>query len=528
MIRLESAHIEEVRGIRKLDIDFAKATFAISGPNGSGKSGVIDAIEFGLTGDIGRLSGKGSKQLSIKEHGPHVDKVKFPDAAFVTLKVFFPALNRGGSITRKVSAPRMPKIEPNDPAMIAAFQEVSEHPEITLSRREVLQYIITEPSKRSQDIQIILKLDGIGDTRASLYTAQNKLKTAQNNADHDAGERQKALRRHLNIEEFRSADVLEAVNKRRVEIDLSPIDKLEAKTKLDDGVKTGERAQAFNKASSLRELNAASDALAGIAAVGRKETLTILDGLTRLERDPALLNALQRRAFLEKGLLLVDGPACPLCDRDWEDEGALRDHLRAKLEKSKEAGKLHETLLRAGADLGREATRIAGLIAPAVKLAASEQEAVRAAQLSAWIKDLDQLRASLTTFDGLARSKDRIEKGWFDLPKDVPEALKALLAKIEAKPDQSVRLDAQTFLSLAQERMEDYRQVQRALREATRAASQAKAAHDTYCRVMEAQLNKLYEDVQEDFCDFYRLINEGDEEQFTANSGRRLASWIWT
>ena len=43
MIKLETAHIEEVRGIRKLDIDFAKGTFAISGPNGSGKSGVIDA-----------------------------------------------------------------------------------------------------------------------------------------------------------------------------------------------------------------------------------------------------------------------------------------------------------------------------------------------------------------------------------------------------------------------------------------------------------------------------------------------------
>ena len=51
-MKLESAHIEEVRGIRKLDINYKKGTFAISGPNGSGKSGVIDAIEFGLTGQI--------------------------------------------------------------------------------------------------------------------------------------------------------------------------------------------------------------------------------------------------------------------------------------------------------------------------------------------------------------------------------------------------------------------------------------------------------------------------------------------
>src|SRR6266567_4864657 len=103
-----------MRGIRKLDIDFGKKTFAISGPNGSGKSGVIDAIEFGLTGQIGRLTGPGTGGLSVSEHGPHVDKTKFPDAAFVVLKVSLPALKKTATITRKVSAPKKPKIEPSD------------------------------------------------------------------------------------------------------------------------------------------------------------------------------------------------------------------------------------------------------------------------------------------------------------------------------------------------------------------------------------------------------------------------------
>src|SRR5881396_3511013 len=103
VIKLETAHIEQVRGIRNLDIDFGKSTFAISGPNGSGKSGVIDAIEFGLTGQIGRLTGRGTKGLSVLEHGPHVDKIKFPDAAFVQLRVFLPGLNKSATITRKVS-----------------------------------------------------------------------------------------------------------------------------------------------------------------------------------------------------------------------------------------------------------------------------------------------------------------------------------------------------------------------------------------------------------------------------------------
>jgi DNA repair exonuclease SbcCD ATPase subunit len=108
MIKLESAHIEEVRGIRKLDIDFRKGTFAILGPNGSGKSGVIDAIEFGLTGQIGRLTGRGTKSLSVAEHGPHVDKTKFPDAAFVELKVFLPGIGKSATITTETKIIRLP------------------------------------------------------------------------------------------------------------------------------------------------------------------------------------------------------------------------------------------------------------------------------------------------------------------------------------------------------------------------------------------------------------------------------------
>jgi hypothetical protein len=83
---------KKLKGIRKLELNFGKHTFAISGPNGSRKSRIIDAIEFGLTGQMGRLSGRGTKGLSIGQHGPHVDKVKFPDTAFVRLKSTLPII----------------------------------------------------------------------------------------------------------------------------------------------------------------------------------------------------------------------------------------------------------------------------------------------------------------------------------------------------------------------------------------------------------------------------------------------------
>lgn len=56
MIKVCNLHIEEFRGIRDLDLDMDGSSFVVVGPNGSGKSGVVDAIDFVLTGNVTRLS----------------------------------------------------------------------------------------------------------------------------------------------------------------------------------------------------------------------------------------------------------------------------------------------------------------------------------------------------------------------------------------------------------------------------------------------------------------------------------------
>ncbi|HZL31582.1 MAG TPA: ATP-binding protein [Pseudolabrys sp.] len=55
MIRIETIEIVEFHGIRNLTLSLNKKNFGICGPNGTGKSGVVDAIEFALTGNITRL-----------------------------------------------------------------------------------------------------------------------------------------------------------------------------------------------------------------------------------------------------------------------------------------------------------------------------------------------------------------------------------------------------------------------------------------------------------------------------------------
>lgn len=516
MIKLESAYIEEVRGIRKLAIDFQKGTFAISGPNGSGKSGVIDAIEFGLTGQIGRLTGRGTKGLSIAEHGPHVDKTKFPDAAFVKLRVFLPALGKSATITRKVSVPTKPKIAPADDDVKAALAEIADHPEITLSRRDILRFILVEPAKRSEEIQTLLKLDEIGLTRAALSAAQNRLQNQLRTEKALEESSCSALLLHLQIATLRSEDLLEAVNQRRKLLGLPEISELTADTKLDAGLSAAATGPDFNKQSALRDLNALAEAAKGFPDLAKAEVETILGDLERLESDSALLAAMQRRAFIEKGLELVDGPACPLCDTHWDDEQHLRDHLKAKLAKSTEAQKIQDGMLQKGAAVAQAAIRVAGLLGPAQKVAEGQGEGAIAQMLAAWKADLDGLTASLTTFDGLIGLKERLTTGFLATPKAFPKGLSDLIEKVMAKPDQTAALDAQTFLTTAQLRLGDYREARRKNEAAEIACATAKEAYETYCAVLEEELNALYDEVEKDFSTFYRAINEDDESTFTA------------
>src|SRR5436853_1898946 len=94
MIKVESLTIKEFRGIRDLSLDFKGKNFGICGPNGTGKSGIVDALEFALTGNVSRLSGEGRGEVSLREHGPHVDKRNDPESARVSVTVAIPKLKK--------------------------------------------------------------------------------------------------------------------------------------------------------------------------------------------------------------------------------------------------------------------------------------------------------------------------------------------------------------------------------------------------------------------------------------------------
>lgn len=516
MIRLEHAHIEEMRGIRNLDIAFDQKTFSISGPNGSGKSGVIDAVEFGLTGRISRLTGTGTKSLSIAEHGPHVDRVRFPDAALVRLKVYFPALKKSATITRKVSAPKKPKIEPADPVIKAAFEQLADHPEIALSRRDILRFILVEPSRRAEEVQAILKLEEIGERRAVLNSAQNRVNVQKRTTEAQFHAARSSLLTHMQIPSVKIDDLLAAANARRKLLGLPPLDQLTPDTRLDAGLTSISSEPAFNKQSALRDLAAMAETRKQLPELAKEAVTALLAAINTLAEDAALLTSLRRRTLVEQGMELIDGAHCPLCDSPWESERHLRDHLAIKLEKSNEAQRLQKDLFANASLLDQAASGWLSQLTAIRRLAAALKDEAFGAAIDQWTRELAALQGSLRSLDGLRSISGRLASGWHVVPQSFDEAATSFAKMVAELPDQTATVDAQTFLSSAQMRLADFRESVRADKAADIAVAAATCAYTTYCDVMDAELEALYDDVQQDFSTFYRLINEDDEGEFTA------------
>lgn len=516
MIKITSAHIEEFRGIRKLDINLAQKSFAVSGPNGSGKSGVIDAIEFALTGQIGRLTGTGTKGLSLADHGPHVDFIKFPDAAFVELEVSFPSLGKSAKLTRKVSAPKKPKIEPNDPDIVAILDEVAQHPEITLARRAILKFILVEPTKRSQQIQEILKIDELGQTRSALNTASGKLDRAAIAAERDAQSKKQTLLQHLGIASLSAAEMLGAVNAKRELLGLSVHDAMTADTIIDQGLAEPTNEQSLNKSAALIELDKLTKMIAGYGQAKSPDAGALVAQIEQLENDAQLLVSLQQRELVERGLKLVDGPACPMCDHQWPDEAHLLSHLHAKQQKSKAAGELKQTLTDHATSLSTDVGDLKALLLEAHRIAKVESAADMLASVVTWGKDLASLQERLKSFSTILELKDRLTSGWPAIPEGFETKLAAFVDAIRAKPDQSASLAAQSFLINAEQRFKDYKTARQIETESQKARDAGKVAYDAWCAAMESELDALYEAVEDDFSNFYRLLNDGDEQKFVA------------
>ncbi len=522
MIQIEEIEIVEFRGIRHLKRALGRKSFGIAGPNGTGKSGIVDAIEFALTGNITRLGGAGTAELSVKAHAPHVDANKKPEKALVRLKVYVPSLKKSFAIERTVKNAGTAELKPSNTETKAILAQLETHPEFALSRREIIKYVLVPAGKRSQYVQELLRLAELEKVRMSLQRVANDAKRDQVRTEAEDRRTKADFFKHLGFANPKKSDLLDGVNARRAVLKLEPITDLAPKNALKAGVnvETGQGLQPpkFSKLGAKGDLELFMQQLAApqeaAIAGGKADSVT---ALTQLTNDPALLKIVKQRALIERGLELVEEDACPLCDITW-DVALLTEHLHEKIAKADAAAAILQQLAVAVEPLVVHLQAIMREAGKVTEWCEKATPPIDAAPLRAYAKAVSGDRAVL---DKVVRDPAAIADalqalGRLDAPSppELLDATNGLTAYIDTLADPSKEEEAKEFLIVAQEKYDQCRKTQRDLTDAMQQAETAAAVLSHYGMVSTTILEGIYDKVQKDFTDYYSFINRDDEAKF--------------
>lgn len=517
MIVLNRLTVREFRGIRELTLDLNGKSFAVCGPNGTGKSGIVDAIEFVLTGSISRLVGEGRGDLSIAKHAPHVDSRDNPERAEVSAEVYIPSLDKTATITRSVKRAQSPTITPDSSDVADVFAVVGGHPEFVLSRREIIKYVLATPGKRAEEVSALLHLERVTTVRQALQKASNAAARAAKTTAIQATEAKARLMAALGIAVLSVDGALEAANTRRSVLGLQQLTELTETTSLKDGAQSGTpgatprvlKPQAQADIERLRDI---------LVELGAPETAEILSSsrtaLSELQKEPLVVDGVQRDKFIKAGLELLDGDTCPFCGTTWKlDE--LKAHVAAKVAQLEAVARRKGEVEKALEPIVEIATRliealgtlqvVGSRLPKALPLRALAVQKGAVASAKAALEEVVPVAAALSGIDALT-----------GVAVGVADDLAALETRVSELPELSAGDSALQWLAVAQERLEGYREAK--CRERTD-ATQAKIAMQvfgTFSATADAELARIYSEVEKEFAALYAAINPDDEGEFQA------------
>ncbi len=518
MIRIQKVVVNEFRGVRRQTFELNGENFAICGPNGTGKSGIVDAVEFALTGNISRLSGEGTGNLSVPKHGPHVDSCERPDQAYVELTVTIVSSGKQVTIYRSIKNAAKPKITPDDAEVRAVLEHINEHPEFVLSRRQLIRYVISKPGDRSDEVQALLRLDKLETLRALFYKIYNGYEKEANPLDNNKRIAREELTRALGIAQHSAAEVLTEVNKRRTLLALPEIPKLENNTSLKDGLATATGVAVVSKVpkpqmlEDIKTLNAALDSFT--TPEFQASCKSILDKVTELNADAAALEGLSKESLLQTALKLFDSSNCPVCDMEWEPE-EFRKLINDKLTHLAAIKKNRAELEKALEPIMVKFDTVRAAVMAVSKYGPLLTKPIDVQSLKTYETTLQDAAKQLRVFLPLQKTIDTLQAD-LTAPEAATTALADIKKAIEELPEPSQQDAAREYLIVGQEKLEAYRKASLQLEAGNARAATAKQVHDKYIEVMNAELEKIYQNVEQSFRNLYRIINSDDESAFEA------------
>ena len=477
---------------------------------------LIDSV-----GRITRLTGRGAGNLSLNKHGPHFGSE--PEEATVRAVVQLSDNDEPIEIRRRISEPN--NLECDDAARqkLEPIFSLARRVQHVLTRREILKYVTAEGGTRATEIQQLLNITEIEETRKALVKVGHEFESNLAAAARARETARGAVNATVRRVSFEPAAVLDVVNTNRSELGAVPITILKAselKTNTTPPATTG-NARSINVAV-LEETDIQNllDAASGprraeVAEIHRR----LVELLAPIRTDPGLVRAVDRHKLVSLGIALLDESGdCPLCDIRWE-HAKLLEHLQLKLDTAKEVSEsLKQISSRANVMKERVNTLRASL--------ETVTGALRLAQISEFDSALSEWQEALrTSTEALNDVVQAYPPARFEearilrlfAPENIGELALNILNALKAKfPRSSPQQTAWDVLTRLEENLKGLETADSEYEIADIAGKRATRLLECFEKARDTVLRQLYDSVRDRFVSLYKHLHEPDEQGFDA------------
>ncbi|AEG17861.1 AAA family ATPase [Methanobacterium paludis] len=511
-MKLMELEIKNFRGIKSLQIKPHGKNFLILGPNGSGKTTIVDAIDFLLTGEISHMKGNGTRGITLKKHGPHVDSA--PEDSIVKALVKLPGIEDPVEIKRSPNHQRTLICDEAVKKKIKPTLEMAKRGQHVLTRREILNYVNADSSTRFKQIQTLLKIKDVKETRKALVKVKNALKNEYDAATSSLNSIKTAIIFKTGSETFNEEKIILFINNSRKILGGKPINQLNASILKEDIV-----APAFIRDNNINTELLGED-IKNVRKIISDEDLGIFDlelrGLkAKLYSNPHLEDAVDGLKLTRRGLELMDVDKCPLCDTPWAP-GKLKDHLKNKIKTFEAAAHDLDRITELLNELKESADNVKVNLKEITKSAKILELENESEKLEVWMDDLER-------FSSLIESETYLNPDFTHRRVEVllaPDDLSQILDKIYSaasinSPKPSMEQTAWDNLTRLEDNLKAFEAADKEERLSHEAYKKAEILLNSFLESRNSILDDLYNEIKDRFVELYRQIH-GDEENFDA------------
>jgi len=519
-MKLIELEIQNIRGIHYLKIKPDGKNMVIWGPNGSGKSSIVDALDFLFTGQITRLSGEGTGNISLAKHGPHIQSK--PEKAFVRGLIQLPECDQPLELSRFIANPNKLICDDSSIKFLKPILDLAQRGQHVLTRREILQYITSDGSTRARKIQNLLNLGEIEVVRNSLYRLMHFYSDNLENSQRNLNRTINSINSSLNLSSFDSDIILGVVNENRAIFGAPPINDLKANLiKKDINLP---KVSSTSPSVNLSNIEQSINQLRSVINENNKKELKDEDDslrniLDRLRSNPELQKNLNKKQLINLGISEIDDTgSCPLCETLWP-EGELKAFLLEKAKTFVFAEEFIQKINRNVEFISQKVDNTLLNINRIIDVSKFDEISLETNELINWKSNLESYSKSLedvySNYLNENYSPDLIPILFS--PNNLQQILDAILNKLKQEyPVTSPEQKSLVNLTEIEVNLKHYEDCLKDLKNAIIFNNKATFMYKQFLSSRDSTLKNLYDSVRDRFVELYKILHRSDEEKFTA------------